>query len=252
MKIGFLGVGIIATCMIEGFCGLSQEQHHFFLSPRNAVKSAALAARYRNITVCRSNQHVVDEADVVVISMMAADCAEVLKGLKFRADQQIINVVATIPPEDVREAVGAVGGFSQIIPPPSIRHRSGPIAAYPESAFLSELLSPLGTVVFANNLDDIRTMQAITGLIAVFYDTFRELAIFAEGEGLAHDKSTSFMSVFFASLSENIKNADFNQLIGEMTPGGLNETALSILREKGATKAWADVMAPLMERIKRI
>jgi len=250
MKIGYLGVGIIAGCMIEGFCGLG-EQHHFYLSPRNVQKTTELAAEYSNITVCESNQHVVDASDVVVISMMASNIVDVLKGLKFRPDQQIINVVATTPPEDVREAVGTVGSFSQIIPLPSIKHRTGPIAAYPESDFLNKLLSPLGTVVFANTLDDIRTMQAITGLIATFYDVMHNLAIFCESEGLAHDRATSFMSAFFASLAENIKDADFDELAAEMTPGGLNEMAVTALQERGATKAWADVLVPVIERIKK-
>ena len=251
MKIGFLGVGIIASCMIEGFCGLD-EKHSFFLSPRNAAKSAELAAKYRNVIVCASNQHVIDEADVIVISMMAANCVEVLNELKFRNNQQIINVVATTPPEDMREAVGAVGGFSQIIPLPSVKHRTGPIAAYPESDFLSELLSPLGTVVFAKTLDDIRTMQAITGLIAAFYDVMHHLTSFAESEGLERGRATAFMSAFFASLAENIKAADFDELAGEMTPGGLNEMALTALKKQGATKAWADALVPVIERIKKV
>ncbi|MCL2574157.1 MAG: NAD(P)-binding domain-containing protein [Defluviitaleaceae bacterium] len=250
MKIGFIGVGTIATCIIEGFCGFGEE-HYFFLSPRNAAKSAELAAKYGNITVCESNQNVVDESDVVFIAMLSPNCPEILRGLDFRSDQQIVNVVANIPPEDIRDAIGDVGGFSHVIPLPAIQHREGPIAAYPESMFLRELLSPLGTLVFADILDDIRTMQSITALIAAFYDTLHNLTIYAETQGLARDKAASFMSAFFSSLCKNFEKTSYEELAAEMTLGGLNMMALDLLKKNNVTKAWADVMMPVMERIKK-
>ena len=250
MKIGFIGVGVIASCMIEGFCDLSSE-HQFFLSPRNAQKSAALAAKYGNITVCDSNQSVVDQSDVVFISMLATNCLDILRGLNFRADQRIVNLVATIPPEDIIDAVGSIKSFSHVIPLPAIKHRIGPIAAFPESSFLADLLGQMGTVVFAKSMDEIRAMQAITGLMSAFYDMLHHLTIFAETEGLDLEESTAFISTFFASLCHNTKDASFAELATEMTPGGLNELAQKTLAEAGAIKAWADVMVPVMERIKR-
>jgi len=253
MKIGFIGVGTIASCMIEGFCGAERpDAHTFYLSPRSAHRSEALAAKYANAVVCNSNQHVVDSADVVIISMLATNCLEVLRGLDFKPEQHVINVVATIPPEDILDAVGKVASCSHVIPLPAIKYRTGPIAAYPASDFLADLLKPLGTVVFAESMDNIRTMQAITGLMASFYQMLHELTIFAEGEGLGGKEAAAFTSTFFGSLCHNAIEADFHELAEEMTPGGLNELAKNILTEQGAIKAWADVMEPVMERIKRV
>jgi len=254
MKIGFIGVGTIATCMIEGFCGVAgvQTAHTFYLSPRSAHRSAALAAKFTNTVVCNSNQHVVDSSDVVIISMLATDCLEVLRDLDFRQNQHVINVVATIPPEDILDAVGDVASCSHVIPLPAIKYRTGPIAAYPASDFLTELLTPLGTVVFAKSMNQIRAMQAITGLMASFYQMLHELTIFAEGEGLEQKEAAAFTSTFFGSLCHNAIEADFHELAGEMTPGGLNELAKNTLTEQGAIAAWADVMGLVMERIRRV
>jgi len=249
MKIGFLGVGTIASCVIEGFCGLGDE-HEFFLSPRNKEKSAALAAKYKNVQVCESNQQAVSESDTVFISMLAHNCIDVLKELKFKPTQQIINVVATIPPEDILRAIGEVGGFSHCIPLPSVKCRQGPIAVYPESTFIKDLLSPLGTVVFGKTMDEVRTMQAITALMSSFYEMLSHLSGFAEKEGLHPADSAAFMTAFFASLCYDKADADFHELAMEMTPGGLNELALTTLTNSGAIKAWADVMEPVMKRIK--
>jgi len=250
MKIGFIGVGTIASCMIEGFCGLG-DAHTFYLSPRSAHRSGTLAAKYANCFVCESNQHVVDSADAIIISMLATDCLDVLRNLVFKPQQNVINVVATIPPEDILDAVGAVASCSHVIPLPAIKFRTGPIAAYPAGDFLADLLGSLGTVVFADSMNQIRAMQAITGLMASYYQMLHELTIFAEREGLPRREATAFTSTFFASLCHNALDADFHELADEMTPGGLNELAKNILTESGAIRAWADVMQPVMERISR-
>ena len=92
MKIGFVGVGTIATCMIEGF-QKAASTHGFFLSPRNNVKSETLAKKYDNCQVCKSNQHVVDMSEVVVLSLLADNCIEVLEGLKFRKTQKLMITI---------------------------------------------------------------------------------------------------------------------------------------------------------------
>lgn len=250
MRIGYLGVGTIAGCMIEGFCGLGTE-HDFYLSPRNAAKSAALSAKYANCIVCDSNQHVVDMADTVIVSMLADTCVETLKGLRFRRDQWIINLVATIPPEDILGAVGEVGDFAHIVPLPFIKHRLGPISAYPENDALRELLSPLGSVVFARSMDEIRAMQAITALMSPFYEMLHQLAIFAEGEGMPRAEAIAFISTFFASLGQRPLEGDFRHHALDMTPGGLNELTLKRLGQSGAISAWAEVMTEVMGRIKK-
>ena len=250
MNIGFVGVGTIATCMLEGF-QKAGNSHEFFLSPRNTKKSSVLAKKYSNCHACDSNQEVVDKSDVVILSLLADNCIEVLEGLNFRFNQKIVNVVATIPPEDILGAVGKNVGFSHVIPLPSCKNNSGPIAAFPKSEFLLELFSPIGKVVFASSMNDIRTMQSITALIAPFYSLMSGLADFAEGEGLERYEAKSFITTFFASLCQNLEGADFKELAAEMTPGGLNELANNILAEKGAITAWADVMKPVMQRINR-
>ena len=65
MKIGVIGTGVIASAMVTGFCDWECE-HEFVLSPRNAEKSAALAAKYPNVTVAKDNQDVLDNCETVL------------------------------------------------------------------------------------------------------------------------------------------------------------------------------------------
>jgi pyrroline-5-carboxylate reductase len=238
--------------MIEGFCGLDG-RHEFFLSPRNAEKAAYLAGKYKNIVVCGSNQHVVDRAETVFLSMLPGSCPEALEGLRFGSGQAVINLVATISPEKMQAMIGPVRSYSHIVPLPFISSRIGPIAAWPESAWLHELLSPLGTVVFTKNMDEIRVIQAITSLMSSFYEMLHQVLTFAEAEGLDRNAAIPYTSAFFASLcrrAERFDQGDLHELALEMTPGGLNQFALTSLTESGAIKAWAQILQPIMARIR--
>jgi pyrroline-5-carboxylate reductase len=251
MKIGYLGVGTIASHMIEGFCGLDA-QHDFFLSPRNAEKAAKLAGKYQNILVCDSNQQVIEKAEIIFVSMSPASCQEALRELRFRSGQRIVNLVATVSPENMRTTIEPSNDYSHIVPLPYISSRIGPIAAWPESTWLSKLLTPLGTMVFAKNMDEIRVMQTITSLMSPFYEMLYLLTVFAETGGLSRKEAVSYTTAFFSSRcrrAEPFEQGNLHDLALEMTPGGLNEFTLNSLTESGAIKAWVDILLSVINKI---
>jgi pyrroline-5-carboxylate reductase len=254
MKIGFIGVGIIASHMIEGFCGLDNA-HEFYLSPRSAGRAAYLADKYRNVTVCGHNQAVVDCSDIVFITLLPKDCLEVIGGLRFRSEQDVINVTASVALEDIGAATGPVRSLSHIVPLPFISARTGPIAAYPESGLLKELLSPLGTVVFMRNMDEMRAAQAITSLMSPFYEILHRMSLFAQSQGMQTTEAKAYTTAFFQALcghAMDFKEGSLHELAMEMTPGGLNELAYKTLTASGTIEQWEAVLGPIMERLRRL
>ena len=85
MKIGILGTGNLAAYLVQG---AQQGGHQFVLSPRGAAKAADLAARF-GCTVAASNQAVVDACDHILVCLPAAEGLAVLRGLTFRAGQEV-------------------------------------------------------------------------------------------------------------------------------------------------------------------
>ena len=82
--IGFIGVGEIASAIVDG---LRSEKANspaaagapaILLSPRSADRSAGLAARYEAVEVAQSNQEVIDRSDLIVLSVLPGQVAEVL------------------------------------------------------------------------------------------------------------------------------------------------------------------------------
>jgi pyrroline-5-carboxylate reductase len=61
-QFGFIGVGVIASAMVEGLCRNSVIAPSILLSPRGKTRSADLAKRYPNVRVGNDNQAVIDGA----------------------------------------------------------------------------------------------------------------------------------------------------------------------------------------------
>ena len=78
--IGIIGVGEIASAIVEGACA-GDDHPNFFLSPRNAERSAALAAKFNRVEVCESNQVVVDRSELVILAVLPQQTEAVLAEL---------------------------------------------------------------------------------------------------------------------------------------------------------------------------
>ena len=61
MKIGVIGTGTIATAVIHG---IADDDHHIFISSRNAQNAKVLSDAYDNVLICE-NQDIIDKSDVI-------------------------------------------------------------------------------------------------------------------------------------------------------------------------------------------
>jgi pyrroline-5-carboxylate reductase len=251
MKIGIIGTGKIASAVVTGFC-LKLSSHYFFLSPRNSEKSASLAAKFANVKVCDSNQDVLNNAEMIFISLSKKDF-NVINELKFKSDHEVINMAAEMGLDDLKSRVGDAKVLAHVIPLPMCANGYGPLLVYPEVDKVKKLFEPIGDVIFAANVDDIRTFQIITGLMSPYYMLMNEIADFAVNHGLDRDLSIVFQHSLFSALSRRAAETiecDLVELAHDMTPGGYNEQAMTELMKNGSLEAWNTTLENLMGRLK--
>ena len=94
-RVGFVGTGAIAEAICTGLCTGAASPGSVVLSPRNAERSAKLAAAHEICTVAPDNQTVVDGTDIIFVCVLPAQLDEVLSGLTFRPDQTLVSLVST-------------------------------------------------------------------------------------------------------------------------------------------------------------
>ena len=251
MTIGIIGTGIIASAIVTGFCA-KKTGHRFFLSPRNAEKAAALAAEFPEVSVCASNQEVVNNAGWVFICLGKKDF-EALNELKFRKEQKVINISADMKLEDLKNITGETMLMAHVIPLPFIKAGFGPLLVFPRITEVGDLFAPVSDVYFAQKPEDVHTLQIVTGLMSAYHMLLYQIVKFSDDQGLEHDVSVKYLCSLFGSLcrrAASIPDCDLVELANEMTPGGYNEQAMKELLDSGAIEAWRTALDRLLERLR--
>ena len=250
MKIGIIGTGTIATAIVTGFCN-KKTDHEFFLSPRGAKNAASLAAKYPNVKVCVSNQHVLDSAHWIFITLQKNAFAA-LEELKFSEAHKVLNMAAEMQLPNLKEITGETALLAHVIPLPMIVHGFGPLIVYPEMPEIGELFAPVADAVYLSNIENTRTLQLLTCLMSPYYMLLDELAKFADTQGVGYDMSIKFLHSLFGALTRRAvitQNCDLVDLANDMTPGGYNEQAMKELVDNGAIKAWGKALENLLARL---
>lgn len=251
MKIGILGVGVIGSAVVHGFCMKQDPEHELFISPRSKTASLELEEGYEQVTRCESNQEVLNRSDIIIISVLPHRGLEILEELSFRKDHKVINLMSDKKLEDIKAVIGETATLVHVVPLSFIAKRNGPIALYPKDETIMQLLDKLGDVVAVDSIEKIKAMAAITGLMTSYYSLMNQVANWGEVNGLNTEESRHYTTTFFEALSKHGQDHHLPTLATEMTPGGLNEMALNHLKKEEAFKPWVEVLDPIMERLKK-
>jgi len=105
MKLGFIGIGRIACAVIKGLCTSNIENTTINLSPRNDINSNYLAKTFFNVNRLENNQFVLDNSDIIFISVPANSSKEILNNLTFKETHTIISFIPFLIFSELAEAV---------------------------------------------------------------------------------------------------------------------------------------------------
>lgn len=254
MKIGFIGVGTITSAVVTGLCCGGSEKYEIYLSPRNKEKARKLSDSYKNVSVCVSNQEVIDKSDWIVLALIPGMAEKILAELNFRTDQTVISFMSDFSIDRVKKAVGPVKKIIRILPLPFAARRIGPIVICPADEETKELFGGLGNVVEVNEEDKMETLFAVTGIMSAFYGLVWETVSWGEKNGLSRKEAVDYTTSFFEALciqGRNVKDGDINSLANEYTPGGLNEMGLLAVRDEAkAYEPWTKALDEILKRLK--
>jgi pyrroline-5-carboxylate reductase len=120
------------------------------LSPRNARIAARLKDDYQ-CHVTNSNTDVLEQADVILLSVRPRDAPEALQLLRFGREHTVLSAMAGIPVDRVRELIPGAGAIHRIMPSSFIDAVRGPIPLYPAAPALMSFLAFAGEVVTLPN-----------------------------------------------------------------------------------------------------
>jgi pyrroline-5-carboxylate reductase len=254
MKIGCIGVGKIVGAIVEGLCTSGADAPEIFLSPRNAEKSAALAARYAMVTRLESNQAVLDHSDIVIIALRPAVALEILGGIRFDRRHIVVSLIPLLKDADLLPAVAPAGEVSRAIPLPSVIHHNCPIPLFRAGEAVTTLFSRIGQPLPVADERQLHALWTLTGLITPFYEQLGALSEWTIAHGVDRATADIYIADMFESLSYMAQQSapiDFAVLAQHAaTPNGMNEQAGREIRDSGAHAAWISAADHLLQRFK--
>mmetsp|Transcript_7869 Transcript_7869/g.15753 ORF Transcript_7869/g.15753 Transcript_7869/m.15753 type:complete len:326 (-) Transcript_7869:139-1116(-) len=258
-SLGFVGCGTIASAIATGLAKQSVVPiNQISVSKRSEKKSSALVSQFPSINVFEDNQNVVDNADIIFVTVLPQQVNEVLRGLKFDTSRHVlVSLVSTSNLEDLAEYSGLPSEcIFKMICLPSVAESEGVCLLTPptENSVIVSLLESLGGVVQAENEKQMSAMMVTSGLMGSFYGILKNNRDFLVKQGIDSSKASFLVGRMYHSM---IRDAEgrcrdpqaYEELIAEQTPGGLNEQGLENLTKLGALDAFDKVQDAMLDRI---
>lgn len=255
MKLGFVGSGAITEAVVTGLMKSRADISAVVVSPRSLHVAARLAEMFPLVRVGINNQDVVDSADIVFLAIRPQIAEEVVRELRFRAQQQVVSFIAAVQIDSLAGWIDVPVTITRTIPLPFVAELRGATAIYPPNDQIADLFSSLGTAVQAEDLKQYNLFGAASALMATYFGLLETSARWLEAEGMSYDQASVYLRQLFGGLSHvtgTSKEQTFEAMASEFsTKGGLNEQVYTEFTGNGGTRALTLALDSVLKRIEQ-
>ncbi|MGW0736664.1 NAD(P)-binding domain-containing protein [Streptomyces sp. NPDC002851] len=225
-RIGIIGVGEIGRAIVTGLCDGAGTSPEVFLSPRGARTAAELSERYEGVQVCAGNQEVVDRSELVMIAVRRQDRHDALAGVRVDGDKVVVNVMAGVGNDDLRQTLATDAPLVRAIPLPAIRERRSVTVTYPSHPEVNSLFEQMGGVLPVADEAAFNVFSALTGTLTAHYWYLATLTSWAADQGITPDDADRYIRGLFQGVGRALsdESRSLSQLAADHeTPNGNNE-----------------------------
>lgn len=230
-NIGIIGVGTLGAAIVRGLAssrGLPSRSR-LYLSPRGAANAAKLAAEFPDVVcVTGGNQEVVDAVDCVLLAVLPRQADEVLGQLRFRAEQRIVSLTATVKLARIQELVVPVPAEAVAMASclPSVATREGATVCVPGLANAQAIFEVLGSYTAVDSEAAFARLTCVFSLMGDFYKRQSTVQRWLVAQSIPAEQAARWVSTAFAAIMAGSASASentFEDLVAEQTAGGMNE-----------------------------
>lgn len=252
-RVGIIGVGHLAGYLVEGLRGASPELE-IVLSPRNAERSAKLAAQF-GATVADDNQGVADMADTLILSTRPGDAVGACEGVAFRPAHTIVSVAAGLELAALKPAT-APATVVRAMPISCAAIRRSPTLLYPDHPQARALFSLLGQVHALPDEARFNPASVIAAFYGWMYALLDETVAWTVRAGVPPGTARSLVlettrgAVDMALAQPDRELADMLKTLA--TPGGITEHGLAVLRRQQGLAAWTAALEAVLGRLEQL
>ena len=254
MKLGFIGVGKIATSVIEGIFNTKIDIKEIILSPKNRQNANSLRNKFKKIKIAKSNQDVLDKSNWVVLSITPKVGKQILKKLKFKKNHIVLNFISTIHNQELKKIIFPAKQIFKIAPLPMIKYNLGPIIIYPKNKTIENFFNKLGKVISTSDENENKKLWVMTSFMATYLEIFNTAHKWFVKNGINQNRSKEYINHLFIALNnELLKNSNYSmdKMVKEFqTKGGINAELLTRAKKSGIFKNLNKGLDKIYNRVK--
>jgi pyrroline-5-carboxylate reductase len=250
-SVGIIGVGHLASYIIEGLKGASPEIQ-ILLSPRNEKKSKELARRFQ-VEIAENNQDVVNRANIIMITTRPEDTIAVSESLGFRKDQTVISVAVGLPLEQLSGPISPAT-VVRAIPISCAAINRSPTLLYPDNPQARTLLHLLGQVHVLQNEAQFTTASVIGAFYGWIFALFDEVITWTTQTGVPYKIARNLvLETIRGAVNMALKEpkTELGVILDTLaTPGGITKQGLNILHQGQGLTSWLESLNAIHNRLK--
>ena len=247
-RIGFIGTGHIAAPMVRL---LARKGHQIAVTRRSETVSADLV-RTCGVTATDA-QSVLDTSDIIFLCLRPHQAADGLTPHTFRADHQIISVMAGVGHDTLQDLCPPARDFTRTIPLGFLEQGGCPLAAFGNDALLASLFSPENPVVKVADEPTLNAHFAICALVPGLLDMLATGADWLADRTGNRQKSefytTQLVSGFLAAMPRDKAGRLATERDALATTGTLSLQMTDGLRAGGAHAALRSALDAIGKRL---
>ncbi|WP_319825949.1 NAD(P)-binding domain-containing protein [Thalassovita sp.] len=217
MKIGIIGTGTITSAVVHG---IAQDGHQITVSERSADKARGLADSYSNVQI-GSNQNVLDQSDIVIIGLMADVGRSILPGLSFRADQQIISVMAGVSLAELASLVTPARAAAIMMPFPGSAQGGSPLMMQGDANLVGRLFGARNSLFVLETAEELSAYICAQAVLSPVARMIEDAANWLGKRVNDPAQGEAFLRALVASSLHDTPASDL--IVALNTEGGFNQ-----------------------------
>ncbi len=248
-RVGFIGTGHIAAPMVRF---LASSGHEVTVSERGADVAEELAASVG--AKVRDNQGVIDASDIVFLCLRPAVWEEIVRGLTFRADQQVVSVMADVSVASLLDATSPAKDISVTIPIGFLERGGCPLPAFPKAEPLASLFSPENPVIELSEESQIADHFAASALLSAALTVMKDGADWLGEQTGNPVGAETYVASLIAGFMRDVPKDGQGRILEERSalasPNTLNRAVVDAMEQAGTRATIRTVMQALSDKMK--
>ena len=252
MKLGFIGTGNIVSDVVTGISKSKIDYKKIIISPRNKKKALNLKRKFKEISIAKNNQEVIDNSDWIFLGVLPKIGEKILPNLKFKKKQVVISFMSTPNYSKLKKLIKKNLIIVRAIPMPPIRLGKGPVAIFPPNKKVKNFFNKIGTTIEVKNEKLSKNFWTISGTMASFYELMNILSSWLIRKKINKLDAQKYVTLLYSALAElAVSNLSkpLKNLVDEQTPGGLNWQGVNELRKSGYYKSLEKSLKNIYKRL---